>query len=127
MKRHQGYTSKTDGLVCTECGGTVPEGDDCVMMEPNKAKRRKTHSTTVSVQRTAKSIHGVICMDCYDALGEEPILSAQEFSALMNLMMVSDPWPISDIEGDRIVDMLNEEARSRDYKDWVEAYHDMNE
>lgn len=53
--------------------------------------------------------------------------SAQEFGTLLNLVMVSDPWPLGPLERDRIVEMLNEEAQSRNYDDWIHAYHEMYE
>lgn len=54
---------------------------------------------------------------------EEMRFSAQEFGALMNLMMVSDPYPNASVEETRLKDMLNEEARVRGYDDWIDAYH----
>lgn len=50
--------------------------------------------------------------------------SAQEYAALMELFMVSDPWPTAQADHDRIKRMLNEEARDRGYTDWVDAYHE---
>lgn len=54
-------------------------------------------------------------------------LSAQEFSVLLRLLMVSDPWPLGEIDRDRLVEMMNEESRSRNYDDWVHAYHEMHD
>ena len=51
--------------------------------------------------------------------------SAQEFGALLTLTMVSDPWPASKRNCERIVRMLNAEAKARDYNDWVHAYHEL--
>jgi len=53
--------------------------------------------------------------------------SAQEFSVLLKLLMVADPWPLSEVDRDTIVEMMNEEAKSRNYDDWVHAYHEMYE
>lgn len=53
--------------------------------------------------------------------------SAQEYGALLRLLMVSDPWPTEQIDRRRIVEMLNEEARQRGYKDWTAAYHDFHD
>lgn len=54
-------------------------------------------------------------------------LSAQEFGALLRLFMVSDPWPTSEIDRQRMKEMLDREARSRDYDDWVHAYHETHD
>ena len=50
--------------------------------------------------------------------------TAQEYGTLINWMMASDPWPISQTARKRIVDMLNEEAEARGYDDWVQVYHE---
>lgn len=54
-------------------------------------------------------------------------LSAQEFGVLLRLLMVSDPWPLSELDRDTLVEVLNEESRSRNYDDWTHAYHEMCE
>ena len=51
--------------------------------------------------------------------------SAQEYGAVLTLVMVSDPWPTAERDRDRIVSMLNEEAKARGYNDWVHAYHEL--
>ena len=43
--------------------------------------------------------------------------------ALFNLLMVSDPWPNSNEENDRLVDFANLVAKKFNYDSWVEAYH----
>ena len=48
-----------------------------------------------------------------------------EFRALLNLMMVSDPWPLSKEENDILEHMLDTEARVRGYDGWIVAYHEM--
>lgn len=55
--------------------------------------------------------------------------TGHEYSTMLDWMMTSDPWPLSELKRDRMVEMLNEEARARGYSDWTEAYHDfhMNE
>ena len=52
-------------------------------------------------------------------------LSAQEFAALLELYGEADPLPVSEIDGNRIRELLNEEAQSRDYESWVEAYNEL--
>lgn len=51
--------------------------------------------------------------------------SAQEFGVLLRLLMVSDPWPLPEVDRNRLVELMNEESRSRNYDDWVHAYHEM--
>ena len=53
-------------------------------------------------------------------------LSAQEFAALLRWKMVSDPFPGEPLTEDRITEMLNREAESRNYDDWVHAYHELH-
>lgn len=53
--------------------------------------------------------------------------SAQEFGALLRLLMVSDPWPTTEIDRDRLIEMMQEESQSRNYKSWVQAYHEIND
>ena len=44
------------------------------------------------------------------------------FCVLLELCMVSDPWPLS--HGHEIfTDFLDDEARRRGFCDWIEAYH----
>jgi len=50
--------------------------------------------------------------------------TAQEYGTLMNWFMASDPWPINDLEHERMEEMLNEEAKARGYDGWVHAYHE---
>lgn len=38
--------------------------------------------------------------------------------------MVSDPWVLTDKQESEMLNELNAEAQKRDYKDWVEAYHE---
>jgi len=65
----------------------------------------------------------------YEIVGKtsEHNLSAREFGVLLQLLMVSDPWPLAEIDRDRLVEMLNEESRSRNYEDWVHALHEMED
>jgi len=52
----------------------------------------------------------------------------EEFRALLDWFMCSDPWPIpKDMVGDdhqaTIEALLNKESINRGYADWVDAYH----
>lgn len=52
-------------------------------------------------------------------------LTETEFKSLLNLVMVSDPWP-SGRKGERTLKgLLDYEAGVRGYEDWVEAYHEL--
>lgn len=49
-------------------------------------------------------------------------LTQPEFQVLLDLMMVSDPWPLQDGR-DILVRLLNAESRQRDHASWIDAYH----
>jgi len=55
-------------------------------------------------------------------------LSDPQFRSLLDLFMCSDPWPISDQgtgDGHKTIEsLLDIEAKSRGYIDWVGAYHE---
>lgn len=57
-----------------------------------------------------------------ELLKNAPLNDAQ-FRALLNLMMVSDPWPLSGTDSFLLETLATDEARRRNYKDWIEAYH----
>jgi len=52
-------------------------------------------------------------------------LSAREYAALLKWKMASDPWPVDATAKAYVTDMLNAEAESRGYGDWVEAHHEL--
>jgi len=46
------------------------------------------------------------------------------FRALLDLLMVSDPWPLQDSESQKLLDdFADSESRARGYDGWVVAYH----
>lgn len=49
-------------------------------------------------------------------------LTDGEFSILLELCMVSDPWPLNSGQ-DVLENLLTAEANVRSFSDWVEAYH----
>ena len=51
------------------------------------------------------------------------MMANEEFRAMLDLYMVSDPWPLEDREHKIIGDMLDREAGKFGYEGWVEAYH----
>jgi len=50
--------------------------------------------------------------------------TAQEYGTLCDWLMADDPFPLEKSRKQRLVDMLNDEARARGYDDWIQAYHD---
>lgn len=57
-----------------------------------------------------------------------PVLSDDEFRALLDLLMVSDPWPIDTDTGQHLLlqDLAAREwaARGHDDNSWLVAYHE---
>jgi len=51
-------------------------------------------------------------------------MSDEMFRTLLNLWMVSDPWPLSDAEKTIFDDELLVECRNRNYQYIEDAYHD---
>lgn len=51
-------------------------------------------------------------------------MNDRQFRALLNLVMASDPTPLSDEEDDTVRDLLANEAHKRGFMDWIEAFHD---
>jgi len=51
-----------------------------------------------------------------------------EFRAFLDLLMCSDPWPVTGDEGvgQSVLTMLaDKEAKNRGFENWVVAYHSM--
>lgn len=46
-----------------------------------------------------------------------------EFRMLLDLAMVSDPWPLDQRAYDTLLDMLNDEAARNGFDGWLDAYH----
>ena len=56
-------------------------------------------------------------------------MSDEQYRALLDLMMCSDPWPVTgdDTENQVLVtELANTEAVKRGYENWVDAYHEHN-
>ena len=51
------------------------------------------------------------------------VMTGDQFRAFLNLMMVSDPWPLKDVEHASLLDFADSEAAKRGYENWIEAYH----
>ena len=52
------------------------------------------------------------------------MISDTEFRVMLDLFMVSDPWPL-DWGHEHMETVLDSEAILRGYDHWVEAYHEM--
>ena len=55
----------------------------------------------------------------------------REFRAFLDLMMCSDPWPITatETEDDRqgtLLDFIEKESNLRGFDGWIDAYHYFN-
>ena len=50
-------------------------------------------------------------------------MSDEGFSCLCELLMVSDPWPLSCVAERYLKEEADREARKRGFCDWIEAYH----
>ncbi len=53
-------------------------------------------------------------------------MNHQFFRDLLDLFMVSDPWPDTPESHLRIEDVLDDEARERGYENWVVAFHEFH-
>lgn len=54
-------------------------------------------------------------------------ITDKEFRYLLDLYMVSDPWPLGDGESDEVLGkMLDRVSKERGFASWLEAYHGKN-
>ena len=53
-----------------------------------------------------------------------PALYNDEFRALLDLLMVSDPWPLDDRAHGVLLKLLTSESAARGYESWETAYHE---
>jgi len=51
-------------------------------------------------------------------------LTDEEFRVLLDLIMVSDPWPIEQRNKRTLINLLNGESRKRGYVGHIQAYHE---
>ena len=47
-----------------------------------------------------------------------------EFVLFLALLMVSDPWPLSDAAKDVLETLADRESVKRGYENWIVAYHE---
>ena len=52
-------------------------------------------------------------------------MTKDEFKILLALFMVSDPWPLDEIDYNIMLDFLENESRSMGYDGWIDAYHEL--
>ncbi len=51
-----------------------------------------------------------------------------DYRHFLNLLMCSDPWPVSDKTSEpAMISLANREAKLRGFPNWVVAYHDFAE
>jgi hypothetical protein len=50
-----------------------------------------------------------------------------EFRCFLDLLMVSDPWPLEESCQSILLDLADRQAAVRGYDNWVEAYHKFEE
>jgi hypothetical protein len=53
------------------------------------------------------------------------MLTNQECRCLLDLIMVSDPWPLSKKAKEILEQLADKEASAMGFSNWVEAYHHM--
>lgn len=58
-----------------------------------------------------------------ETLAPQPTLSDDVFRVLLDLYMVSDPWPLSSAADDTLHALIDAEGQARGFGDWVTAYH----
>jgi hypothetical protein len=63
------------------------------------------------------------CIKEIRRLRAEPVLTNAQFRMLLNLHMVSDPWPLSPEEDKTFTEMLHAESVKRGFMGHIEAYH----
>lgn len=51
-------------------------------------------------------------------------MNDKEFRTFLNLMMVSDPWPLSKIDNELMEGFANNESVKRGFDNWIVAYHE---
>lgn len=55
--------------------------------------------------------------------GDSERLSDKQFRVLLDLFMVSDPWPLSDGEFATVEKLLMSESNAREFNSYTDAYH----
>lgn len=50
-------------------------------------------------------------------------MNSLQFRSFLDLLMVSDPWPLDEPAKQRLVGFAEVESQRRGFSDWIEAYH----
>lgn len=50
-------------------------------------------------------------------------MTNQQFRDFLDLLMKSDPWPLSEEADESLKDLADSEARKRGYDNWTQAFH----
>lgn len=64
--------------------------------------------------------------------GDEPTLQKRDpiaddaYRVLLDLLMVSDPWPLETADHGKMLAFLGAEASKRGYDSWEDAYHEFD-
>lgn len=51
-------------------------------------------------------------------------MNDDEFRTFLDLLMVSDPWPL-EYGNEQMTDFADSQARDRGYDGWIVAYHEL--
>lgn len=53
----------------------------------------------------------------------EALMTDRQYRAFLNLLMCSDPWPLSEEDDAVLRDFADTEAAARGHATWIEAFH----
>ena len=51
-------------------------------------------------------------------------MNDNQYRVFLDLMMVSDPWPLEKADGEILTRLADNEANRRGYENWIVAYHE---
>ena len=55
---------------------------------------------------------------------EAPLaITSEQLAAFTELLMVSDPWPLSERSHSVLTELADDASRENGFCDWIEAYH----
>lgn len=57
-------------------------------------------------------------------LTAESRLTDSQFRHLLDLLMASDPWPLSGEANEELVELADAEAAARGFENWIVAFHE---
>ena len=53
-------------------------------------------------------------------------MTNMQFRAFLDLMMVSDPWPLDPQANKTLEEFADAESKKRGYEEWITAYHEFD-